>query len=401
MMGLACVLLANVRPAVGQEGIGPRIQKLFDQTKQAKTVEDFTQIVDQGRELREQAATEERRRYLDELVSWALNSRGESYVRAAAEVTEESQARRLDEAALADFDESIQLDERRWKAFHNRGVTLALAGRHEEADADFTRAIELKPDHVNAWFNRAELRLEVGQLREALADYEEALRRSPQDAGARLGRGRCRQRSGQYEAAIADFTAAAELDPDNVEPIVERAATWEELKDWEAAARDYRAAQKIAPDQPRALRGAAWLMAACPEERYRDARRGIDTARRAAELDEQLEGQISAWSWDVLAAAQANAGQWEDAVESAGRALDVADDLDPATAEAVAGRLRLYQSHQPFRLAGKQVSASGDQRPGDGNQQPGIRGQQSAVRGQAPENRGPVVRGQGTDASRQ
>ena len=52
---------------------------------------------------------------------------------------------------------------------------------------------------------------------------------------------------------------------------------------------------------------------------------------------------------DTLAAAYAEAGRFDQAVETAGRALNLpAVQNDPALAETIRARLKLYESHSPY-----------------------------------------------------
>ena len=48
---------------------------------------------------------------------------------------------------------------------------------------------------------------------------------------------------------------------------------------------NYRQAIKLSPKLGRAYRGVAWLMATCPEERFRNAELAVASARQALALD--------------------------------------------------------------------------------------------------------------------
>ena len=119
-----------------------------------------------------------------------------------------------------------------------------------------------------------------------------------------------------------------------------------EIGQWEEAAEDYRRALKLNPKFGRAYRGAAWLMATCPEERLRDAELAVDSARQALALD----GNGDYAYLDTLAAALANAGEFEDAKSAQEKAIQIAPDA--ATTELRA-RLTLYRSGQPFRTTSR------------------------------------------------
>jgi tetratricopeptide (TPR) repeat protein len=117
---------------------------------------------------------------------------------------------------------------------------------------------------------------------------------------------------------------------------------------WEDAAEDFRQAIKNSPKLGRAYRGAAWLMATCPEDNFRNAELALASARKAVQLD----GNGDFTYLDTLAAALANAGEYEDAVATQEKALQIAPD---AAMEELRSRLSLYAAGKPFRLTTRTV----------------------------------------------
>ncbi|MBE2202474.1 MAG: tetratricopeptide repeat protein, partial [Anaerolinea sp.] len=100
------------------------------------------------------------------------------------------------EAALADLDRAIELDEKEAWAIANRGETYRLMGNYEAALADFDRAINLYGKYPRViWIiiNRV-----FGMGRR----YAYAI----------AHRGVTYRLMGNYEAALADFDRAIELD---------------------------------------------------------------------------------------------------------------------------------------------------------------------------------------------
>ncbi len=217
------------------------------------------------------------------------------------------------------------------------------SGRYEDAETDFSRVIELQPDHANAWFNRAEIRYELKKYDEAVVDYTESLAREPDDLGAFTGRGHAHFRAGRFAEAWDDYQHAVRLAPESPDAYANRGDAQMKLGQWEAAARDYRRAMRLGPDSPRALQSAAWLMATCPEERFRDRELAVKTAEKLLEFSVDRLG-IS--TFDTLAAAYANAERYDEAVQTLDQALEAADD---ELKKELAARRALYQSKQPFR----------------------------------------------------
>ena len=120
--------------------------------------------------------------------------------------------------------------------------------------------------------------------------------------------------------AIQDLDRVIELDADNAVAFADRADLYAFLGRWEQAARDFRMAIRLDKSLGRAYQSAAWLMATCPEKRFRDQKVALRAAQRAIELD----GRDDYRYLDTLAAAQANAQRFGEAMESAQQAIEVA-----------------------------------------------------------------------------
>ena len=325
------------------------LEATFAKTSAAKTVDDFSEVIEQCERVLGVKLSPENSEYAHQLAAWGYNRRGEAYAQEAAtlaEKGEERKANELDEVALADFESALAHDPKKWKAVQNRGVSLALRGRTDEAIADFDKVIELNPKYESAWFNRAELLSKQGKYAEAAEDYGETLKLKPDDLGALFGRGNAQLRLRKFRPALKDFSRALQIEPESPHALVGRGDVRSEIGQWEEAAEDYRRALKLNPKFGRAYRGAAWLMATCPEERLRDAELAVDSARQALALD----GNGDYAYLDTLAAALANAGEFEDAKSAQEKAIQIAPDA--ATTELRA-RLTLYRSGQPFRTTSR------------------------------------------------
>ena len=79
-------------------------------------------------------------------------------------------------AAVADFDDAIDLRPEYGEAFHNRGVAKWRMGKLESALADFDESIALGQVELwRAYKVRGDLNAEMRRLDEALADYKRSL----------------------------------------------------------------------------------------------------------------------------------------------------------------------------------------------------------------------------------
>lgn len=340
------ILVGSSRSSQAQGDGKPLLTEAFEKTRSAKTVEDFGEIIRLCEDARRGQLSEQMAAYAPQLLAWAYNRRGEAYSKMAAAAVQDRKtdaASNLDQQALDDFESALKFDPDRWKARHNRGVSYALKGKFDHAIADFTAVIEAKPDYLDGWFNRAEILMEVGRFAEAIADYDHVIEMRPDDKSALLKRGTAATRLRRWKPAFASFNAAIDLDERDAAAYAGRGRVHEKQGNWEQAADDFRRAISLDQGSPEAYRSVAWLMATCPDDRFRDATRAVQAAEKA----EELSAAGGDWrTFDVLAAAYANAGSYEKATQWAKQAVQLAPLLDRKSAQ---GRYELYVAKKPYR----------------------------------------------------
>jgi tetratricopeptide (TPR) repeat protein len=297
----------------------------------AKSTEDFSGVIDLCQRAIDAGPDVESATALRRLAAWAHNRRGELVADAGRP-----------EDAIRDFHAAISLDPNNSLAIHNRGVIFAQQEDFAAALSDFDRVIELNPGLALAHRNRAELLAAHGSMDEAVEDYSQAIDELPDDADLRCARALAFRRLGQLDRALADLHHAIQIAPDSPGAFAQRGNLFAEQNQFERALSDFEQAISIDPNRPDAHRSLAWLRATCPDARYRNAGQALTSARQAAKLstpDDYL-------ALDVLAAAQANAGQFDEAVAAQQQAISAA----PAEfAKAMRRRLSLYEQRQPFR----------------------------------------------------
>jgi tetratricopeptide (TPR) repeat protein len=328
------------------------INAAYAKTKTAATVADFTEVIGLCEQARAADPSPTTADYTNRLQAWICNRRGEVYVEQAAALADNGEVEKADELdtlALADFETAVKLDPTHWKAVHNRGVSNAQLGEYDKAVRDFDRVIQLKPDYANAWFNRGEIRYEQGNLEQAVSDYNQVVRLSPADAGARTSRGHAYFQLRRFREALDDYNQAVTLDASNSDAYANRADAYQSLGQWEQAAADYRRAMELDAGSARAHQSAAWLMATCPDVRFRNAQSALQSAQKAVELLEEDDYQFL----DTLAAAYASAGRFDDAKTTINNALKLAPE---SAAGPLRQRLTLYEQGQPFRQGAAAVN---------------------------------------------
>ena len=268
---------------------------------------------------------------------------------------ERSQVVGLEEAAAyyAQFINSKQYKSNQHKAWacYYRAVALQETGYVDGAIAGYGEAIALDASRASAYFARGNAWEGKKDFDKAIADYDQAMRLDPlypqasdKLARAHESRGRAWAEKNEFDRVIADFSEAIRLDPSSGEARNFRGWAWTKKKQYDKAIADFDEALRLDPDDCSALNNAAWLRATCPEQRFRDGRAAVELATKAS----GFSGGESDACLDTLAAACAEAGDFEAAIENQKKAIE----LNPRDEEFVKEaneRLALYKDHKPYR----------------------------------------------------
>jgi tetratricopeptide (TPR) repeat protein len=265
------------------------------------------------------------------LAAWAHNRSGELLVDANQHAV-----------ALAEFQAAVDHDPQNSLAIHNRAVTLAQQNEFDAALIDFNRVIELNPGLAVAYRNRAELLAAQGKSDDAIADYTHAIQSMPDDAELYRARAHAFQQIEQFEPALNDLDQSIRIAPNVIQNYTQRGNLMADRGDFVHALDDFNHALSIDKTSADAHRGIAWIKATCPDDRLRDAFEALSAARAAV----QAAPSNDYLALDVLAAAHANAGEFDKAIDAQLRAMQA------APAEAVTpmrARLELYENRKPYR----------------------------------------------------
>jgi tetratricopeptide (TPR) repeat protein len=305
-----------------------RAQRAAESAQSAAELSQVVSICQQGLAAHPPRDLETRLRSLG---AWAYNRRGEL----ASEAGHDAEG-------LADFNAALALDPNCWLALHNRAVSLAQQGHGGDALRDFNRVIQLSPGMAIAYRNRGELLASMGRTEEAVADYGRAIAQLPQEADLYEIRGHALHRLGRYQDALADLDRAIKLSPRDADAYTHRGNVFAELGDYERATGDFKNALQLNTNCADAYRSLAWLEATCPDERFRNSQQAVAAAERAAKLSSGHDCFVL----DALAAAHANAGDFERAAKDQREAMAVAPQ---SFAPQFAERLALYEQRRPYR----------------------------------------------------
>jgi tetratricopeptide (TPR) repeat protein len=203
-------------------------------------------------------------------------------------------------------------------ALNNRGVAYEAIGEADKAFSDFNDAIADDPTWGMSYLNRGRILMVRGQPADAEADFDKAIRLQPSRIRpfALYMRGEARRVQGKLAGALQDYE--------------------------EATQRDTRMGS--------AYFMAAWILAAGPDAGLRNGSKAVEMASKAVGVEDNARNR------DVLAAAYAEAGKFDDAVREQTRAIALAATAPPSEADSgMSERLSLYRSGHPFRISTTQT----------------------------------------------
>ncbi|HEX2855189.1 MAG TPA: tetratricopeptide repeat protein [Opitutaceae bacterium] len=226
------------------------------------------------------------------------------------------------------------------------GLALMQAGRGDEAVARYETALKLQPDFPDAHYNLAIAFFQSGQVERALPHFQKLTALQPENPEAHNNYGWALLQTGRAGDAIACFQTVLKLQPDFAMAHSNLAIAHLQLgRPREAIAR-YESFLAQQPDHPPALADLAWVLATSADASIRNGSRALELARRANEFSGGEHPAVLR----ALAAAQAESGQFPEAVATARRALERTDAAANAPlADALRLQLKSYEAGSAFR----------------------------------------------------
>ncbi len=209
-----------------------------------------------------------------------------------------------------------------------------------------TAAAQLAPNDYGVFTVLGRAYSASGQSEEAMANFAEALRLNPNYAEARRHLGVEWLKRGELEMALTELRQAVRLDPDSAEAHQELGMALAGSRATGEAIAEYREALKRDPNLLAALNNLAWILATHPDDQLRDGKAAVKSAERACVLTADQQPMFIG----TLAAAYAEAGQFDKAVATAQKASEVALALGQTNLSELNQKLlRQYRERQPYR----------------------------------------------------
>jgi tetratricopeptide (TPR) repeat protein len=227
-------------------------------------------------------------------------------------------------------------------AHYNLGVALARAGHAADAVTEYRASISIDAGPSAPHFNLGTALQRLGRADEALAEFRLALVREPALAAAHNNIGSILMGRMEWDQAVAHFTAALALDPRMPDAAYNMGLALAALGQWNEARRYLRKALDMRPGWPDALQELSWLLSTGPDTDQSSAIEAVALATQAMRVR-----QGDTHTTDVLAAAHAAAGDFDEAVRLLSDAIGRERDADVRA--MLNARMGLYVTRTRFR----------------------------------------------------
>ncbi len=248
--------------------------------------------------------------------------------------------RYLDVRAIAEAGDYVQVQHDADTAWLKKSDML----RPKDAILYCTQTLEKMPADERAISCRCWAYMAVGDYDRALMDAEEAVRLSPASVAWKNNRGEVYIKRKEYDKAIAEFTNLLAANPRYFFALHNRSEAYLRTREFAKALADIDACLDKEPKVPLLHANKGRILATAPNAKLRDGKKALESATHALSLVKYRDGRIL----EAVAAAHAELGDFDKAVEFQQKTLDDADYLKEE-GDGPRARLKLYRDKKPFR----------------------------------------------------
>jgi tetratricopeptide (TPR) repeat protein len=253
-----------------------------------------------------QGNNEEAIRYYSEAIklrpryAYALNGLGNAFYK----------EKKIDES-IDYYKRAVEADPCQAKVYSNLATALENKGRFDEAIILHKKALQISPDFVDLRIKFGAALVRSGKLAEAVKEYEKILLIQPQNAIVHEYLGKVFFQQGKFKDAIAHLEESLRLKPNEAEY----------------------------------MNDLAWALTIKINSGVYNPGKAIRLAQRACELTNYKKPELL----DTLAAAYAAAGDYDKAIETAEKALELCQSPKQETMKKeIQSRLVLFKAGKPY-----------------------------------------------------
>jgi tetratricopeptide (TPR) repeat protein len=226
------------------------------------------------------------------------------------------------------------------------GYALNRHGKYDEAITNYSKALQINPDYKEAHNNLADTLARQGNFIDAIYHYNQALRIDPHYVGSHNNLGNVLARQGNFKDAVYHYKQALKGNSKYAGAYYNLGKIFTNQGKIEDAILNYQKALQFSPNMTQALYNLSWISATYKDEKFRNGEEAVSLAEKLCKITQYNQPL----ALDALAAAYAETGRFDEAVQTAKKALKLALMYGPQ--ELVLGlkkRLQLYHARLTYR----------------------------------------------------
>lgn len=247
--------------------------------------------------------------------------------------------------AIPYLQRAVELGSRRYEVYNGLGVAFANLDDFESAAKHFEEALGIWPDQPEVLTNLGISLFHQEKTDQAAKYCRKAIEIDPKMAGAHYNLGLILSSQGKVSETIALYSEAIRLAPEMHAAHNSLAEIYFAQEKFAQALDHWTWVLEIMPDNINVLNNMAWVKSAYENESFYNPSEAIELAQKACELAEFKRPDLL----DTLSVAYATAGKFDESVEIAQKALDLALSFEQNDlAEEIQKRLELYKAGKSY-----------------------------------------------------
>ncbi|HUP79350.1 MAG TPA: tetratricopeptide repeat protein, partial [Pirellula sp.] len=254
--------------------------------------------------------------------------------------------------AKADLDRVLEISKDDIGGLLDRARVAIQGNEWEAAKKDIDTAYELAPNRVDTILLRSTLAAEQKRFGDAIGDLLLIIKNQPKDEpnlGLLMQLGLLYSLDDRPSQAIKIFGQVIKSDADYWQAYRMRGDTFLAMKNYASAIADFEKALELAPknDAERSgiLNNLSWTLSTSLPDDVRDGKRALELGLEACELTGFKKPHILS----TLAAAYAEVGQFDKAVEWSEKAVQFGRETNEPQLEQLEAELESYRKKMPWR----------------------------------------------------
>jgi tetratricopeptide (TPR) repeat protein len=253
------------------------------------------------------------------------------------------------ESGKADCDKAVELDAENLDAYLNRArICLALKD-YDQTKKDLDYLQEKRPEIPDIAFLKMDLAIQEKRVGDAIAELERLVQLNPENRLLLMQLASMYQMDDRPRKALRIADRLINAEPTDWQALRLRGDVLLALGRHADAINDYEEAVKNIPEDEEDLSGVlnnlSWVLSTSPEDSVRNGDRALEAGLKACELTEYKKSHILS----TLAAAYAELGQFDKAIEWSSKAVELGAKEEAEQLDQLKEELKNYQDKKPWR----------------------------------------------------